>query len=299
MTSPEADALRSHLRSVKAQPPAASIEEFRARIEALAAPFATLPDGCRTQPGNVGGVAGEWVHAAGEDPARAVLYLHGGTYVGGSSASHRGLAARLAKAAAAPVFTADYRRAPEHPFPAAVEDAQAAFDALAAQLRPGHVVAAGDSAGSALATAVALHRKANRQAGPAGLVLLSPWSDLACTGASFTALEEQDPWMSGARLRRSAGLYLGGADATDRRASPLHADWTGLPPTLIHVGSDEVLLDDATRLAERARAAGVRVDLHVAQGMWHVWHLFAARLPEGRRAIADAGAWIRRLPGWG
>ena len=197
-----------------------------------------------------------------------------------------------------PVFTADYRRAPEAPFPAAVEDAVQAFAALADRLGAQRVAVGGDSAGSALACAIALARKAGGEAGPAALHLLSPWSDLAFTGPSFTALEAQDPWMSGARLRRSAGLYLAGADARDPRASPLYADWSGLPPALVQVGADEVLLDDATRLAERARAAGVRAELQVAPGMWHVWPLFAAALPEGQAALDAAAAWLRRLPGW-
>lgn len=298
MPSSEAVALRAQLQDLKASPPAASIAEFRQRIEALTAPYATLPPGCTTHRETMGGVPGEWTTPANARPGFVILYLHGGTYVGGSSASHRGLAARLAEACKARAFTLDFRRPPEEPFPAAVEDACRAFDGLAAQHGAHRVLVAGDSAGSALATAVALHSKSQRKPKPAGLVLLSPWSDLAFTGPSFTALAQQDPWMTGPRLRKSAELYLAHADPRDPRASPLYADVHGFPPTVVHVGADEILLDDATRLADHLRAAGVPCQLHVEPGMWHVWHLFAAGLPEGRSALAALGAWSARLPGW-
>jgi epsilon-lactone hydrolase len=293
----EADELRAFLRTVKAQPPAASVDEFRARVEALLAPY-PAPPGTRVEPVEAGGVPGELVRGPGPvRDDRVLLWLHGGTYVGGSSASHRGLAARLSAAARCAVLTLDYRRAPEHPFPAAVDDARAALDHLVGRHGAGHVAVGGDSAGSALAIAACLARPPEWQP-PAGLVLVSPWTDLAFTGPSFTAAEAADPWMSGPRLRRSAGMYLGTADPKDPRASPLHADLRGLPPMLVQVGGDEILLDDAARLADRARAAGVAVDLEVAPGMWHVWHLFAPRLPEGTAAIDAAGTWLRRRPGW-
>lgn len=296
--SREADELRAFLRTVKAQPPAASVDEFRARVEALLAPY-PAPAGTRVDTFHAGGVTGEFVRGPG--PARGdrvLLWLHGGTYVGGSSASHRGLAARLSSAARCTVLTLDYRRAPEHPFPAAVDDAVAAYGELLRDHAASEIAVGGDSAGSALATAVCLSARKTGTALPAGLVLVSPWTDLAFTGPSFSAAEAVDPWMSGPRLRRSAGMYLGAADPRDARASPLYADLRGLPPMLVQVGGDEILLDDATRLADRARAAGVTVDVDVAPGMWHVWHLFAPRLPEGQAAVERAGAWLRRLPGW-
>lgn len=298
MPSPEAVALRAKLQALKASPPAASIAEFRQRIEALTAPYATLPAGCTAQSEAVAGVPGEWTQPATARKGFAILYLHGGTYVGGSSASHRGLAARLAEACRARAFTIDFRRPPEAPFPAAVEDACRAYDGLSGRFGAGKVLVAGDSAGSALATAVALHCKSAGRPLPAGLVLLSPWSDLAFTGPSFTARAEQDPWMTGPRLRKSAELYLAGADPHDPRASPLYADLRDFPATVVHVGADEILLDDATRLAQALQAAGVPCTLQVEPGMWHVWHLFAAGLPEGRQAIAALGAWSARLPGW-
>ena len=291
----EADALRAFLRGVKAQPPAASIPEFRARIESLLAPYG-MPQGTRVEPWP----SGELVRGPGPVRGdRVLLWLHGGTYVGGSSATHRGLAARLSSAARCCVVTLDYRRAPEHPFPAAVEDTVAALRRLLDDGFSGSAIAVGgDSAGAALAVSACLAQREASAPQPAGLVLVSPWSDLAFTGPSFTAAEERDPWMSGPRLRRSASLYLAGADPTDPRASPLHADLRGLPPMLVQVGGDEILRDDATRLAQRAAQAGVPVDLEVAPGMWHVWHLFAPRLPEGQAAIDRAGAWLRALPAW-
>lgn len=291
-------AVRRWLQGVKAAPPAGSVAEFRARIEAVTANFAHMPSGTKRTVAAVGGLPGAWVDAPGARPDRVMLYLHGGTYVGGSSQTHAGLAARLSAACACRVFVLDYRRAPEHPFPAAVDDAVAAYDALRAAGWDGkQIVVAGDSAGSALAVDVAL--AATPAHAPAGLVLLSPWTDLAFTGPSFTALEAQDPWMNGPRLQRSAGMYLAGAAAKDPRASPLYAQLQDLPPTLVHVGADEVLLDDAVRFARRAKDAGVAVHLHVAPGLWHVWHLFASAMEEGQQAIADIGAWTRGLPAWG
>jgi epsilon-lactone hydrolase len=298
--SPEAAELRAFLRSVKAQPPAASIAEFRARIEALLAPYGP-PEGTRTERVVADGVPCEWVSGPGAvRHDRALVWFHGGTYVGGSCSSHRGLAARLSAAAGCRVLTVDYRRAPEHPFPAAVDDALTVVRWLLRQGYAGHEVAVGgDSAGSALAIAATLAQRESSQAQPAGLVLLSPWTDLAFTGPSFTDSEARDPWMSGPRLRRSAALYLGSADPKHPRASPLYADLHGLPPMLVQVGGDEILLDDATRLASRAAAAGLDVDLDVGGGMWHVWPLFAPPLPEGREAIDRTGRWLRGRPGWG
>jgi epsilon-lactone hydrolase len=298
--SPEAEQLRAFLRTVKAQPPAASIDEFRARIETLLAPYGP-PEGTRTEPLVADGVPCEWVAGPGAiRHDRVLVWFHGGTYVGGSCSSHRGLAARLSSAAGCRVLTVDYRRAPEHPFPAAVDDAVAVVRWLLRQGFSGHEVAVGgDSAGSALAVAVSLAQRDASQTQPAALVLLSPWTDLAFTGPSFLASESRDPWMSGPRLRRSAGLYLGSGDAKDPRASPLYADLHGLPPLLIQVGGDEVLLDDATRFAQRAATAGVAVDLEVGEGLWHVWPLFAPALPEGRVALQRIGSWMRSRPGWG
>jgi acetyl esterase/lipase len=230
------------------------------------------------------------------DPDRTILYLHGGAYTRGSIVSHRALVARLSAASGARALVIAYRLAPENPFPAAVEDATAAYRWLLEQhIQPDQLVVSGDSAGGGLSLALLL---ALRDAGhplPAGAALLSPWTDLAGTGESIRTLAGADPWLNAERLMLTAGLYLAGADACNPLASPLYGDLHGLPPLLIQVGTDEILLDDATRLAERARAAGVPVTLEVWERMWHVFQSFAAEIPEGRQAVEKIGAFVRQV----
>ena len=245
---------------------------------------------------DAGGVPAAWVEAPGADAGRVMLYLHGGGYVIGSIDTHRELAGRLSQAAAARVLILDYRLAPEHPYPAAVEDAAAAYRWLLADggAVPARTVIAGDSAGGGLTVAAML---ALRDAGdplPAAGVCLSPWVDMEGIGASMTAKVDVDPMVRREGLVRMAGLYLNGADPRTPLAAPLYADLSGLPPLLIHVGTAETLLDDATRLSERARAAGVDVTLESWDDMIHVWHLFAPLLPEGQQAVERVGDYVRQ-----
>jgi acetyl esterase/lipase len=224
-----------------------------------------------------------------------MLYLHGGGYVVGSIATHLGLAGRLSRAAAARVLLLNYRLAPEHPFPAAVEDATAAYRwLLGTGVKPGRIAIAGDSAGGGLtvATLVAL-----RDAGeplPAAGVCQSPWIDLEGAGESVTTKAHVDPLVHKDMLLKMASWYLAGANPRTPLAAPLYADLQGLPPLLVQVGTAEILLDDATRLADRARAAGVAVTLEPWEGMIHVWQLFASILPEGQQAIDRIGAFVRQ-----
>jgi len=223
-----------------------------------------------------------------------VLYLHGGGYVIGSPRSHRHLAAAIASAGQATGLLLDYRLAPEHPFPAAVEDATAAYRWLLEQgIAPGHVVIGGDSAGGGLtvATLVAL-----RDAGvprPAAGVCISPWTDLTFGGASYRTRAQSDPIVSRPGIDGMAQAYLGATPPRTPLASPLFADLRGLPPLLIQVGSDEVLLDDATELADRAKAAGVDTTLEVWDRMIHVWHWFLPMLDEAQAAIDGIGRFVR------
>ncbi len=274
-----------------------TVEEMRAGIEMLAGVFPLAPD-VRTEPVSIGAVPAEWVVASGAADDRIVLYLHGGGYVMGSINTHRELASRLSRAAAARVLLIDYRLAPEHPHPAAVEDAVSAYRWLLARgVTPSHLAIAGDSAGGGLtvATLVAL-----RDAGvplPAAAVCLSPWVDLEGLGESMSTRAAVDPMVQREPLQRLAALYLDGQDPRTPLAAPLHADLRGLPPLLIQVGDAETLLDDATRLAERARAAGVDVTLEPWPEMIHVWQLFANMLPEGQQAIDNIGAFLRQRLG--
>lgn len=274
-----------------------SLEERRARLDGLGA-ISPLPPGWASETQDLAVPTDRWSGSeAGE--GRAVLYLHGGAYVGGSPLSHRGLAAHLGRAAKAAVYLPDYRVAPEHPFPAAVEDCRDAYLALLDKgVAPERCVIAGESAGGGLtlATAVAL-----RDAGaplPAALAVISPWVNLAQEGESYEACADLDPVLTKARLDAGAAAYLAGQDPKTPLASPLFADLSGLPPLLIQVGSDEILLSDAEALRERARAAGVHATLELWPNMIHVWHTLYFLLEEGAEAIAELGGWIaRRLDG--
>jgi acetyl esterase/lipase len=234
----------------------------------------------------VGGVPGEWVTAPAK-PADAptLLYLHGGGYFACSPRTHRPITGWFANQGFS-VFAADYRLAPEHPFPAAVEDAAAAYLALrAAGVAANRIVLAGDSAGGGLAVALLLHLRANGHALPAAAALFSPWTDLAITGASVQENIDNDAMFWAPTMPTGAQFYLGDTDPSTPLASPLYGDLHGLPPLLIHVGERELLRDDSTRLAARAQEAGVRVELQVWQVVPHVWQLAHNLVPEGRKSL--------------
>ena len=252
------------------------------------------PEGVTCTPVEAGGVSAEWSVAAGADETKVVLYVHGGGYVMGSAGSHRDVTGRLSKAAGARVLSLNYRLAPEHPFPAPVDDAVAAYRWLLAQgISPGNIAVAGDSAGGGLAIATLLALRDAGEPLPAAGVGISPWVDMEGTGESMTTRAAVDPVVQKEGLLGMAQLYLGDADPKNPLAAPLHADLAGLPPLLLQVGDAETLLDDSTRLAEKARAAGVDVTLKVWDEMPHVWHLFAPILPEGRQAIDEIGSFFQ------
>jgi monoterpene epsilon-lactone hydrolase len=242
------------------------------------------------------GIPCEWVIPAGAGTERVVLYLHGGAYNAGSARSHRALAANIAYASRGRALTVDYRLAPEHPYPAALEDARAAYQWLIDKnIPPKRITVAGDSAGGGLTIAMLVALRERGLPMPASAVVLSPWTDLTASGESWQTNAEADYVINGSKLRVAAGLYLGGTDARAPLASPLYADLRGLPRMLIQVGSDEVLLSDSTHLAEHARRAGVDVTLEVWDGMQHVWHFTANILPEAREAIERVGEFVRGL----
>jgi acetyl esterase/lipase len=241
------------------------------------------------------GIYGEWVRVANSDEASVILFLHGGGFNAGSCKTHRALATHVAQAAGARALLVDYRLAPEHPCPAAIEDAVQAYRWLLQQgIMPGQIAVVGDSAGGGLALAVLIALRDRGVAGPSAATLLSPWLDLALRGESIHTRAQLDPLTSYDDLRRAALLYLGDLEPDDPRASPLYADLHQLPPLLIHAGDHEVLRSDATRLAEKAAAAGVPVQIEIWDDMWHVWHAWADDLPEARAAIAQVGQFIRR-----
>ena len=268
---------------------AKDINEMRAvMIEAQA------PEGVTCTPVEVAGVSAEWHVATGAAEDKVIVYVHGGGYVMGSAGSHRDMTGRLSKAAGARVLSLNYRMAPEHPFPAAVDDTVAAYKGLLDQgIKPGNIAIAGDSAGGGLALASLLAIRDKGLPTPGAGVGISPWVDMEGLGESMTTRAAVDPVVQKEGLLGMAKMYLGDADPKNPLAAPLHGNLAGLPPLLIHVGDHETLLDDSNRIAERARKAGVDVTLKVWDEMPHVWHLFAPILPEARQAIDEIGAFFQ------
>lgn len=242
----------------------------------------------------VGGVPGEWQQAQLGSADNVILYLHGGAYVIGSPASHRDMVGAIADAAQARAFIVDYRLAPETIFPGAVEDAVAAYKGLLANgENPEKIIIAGDSAGGGLTMATLVSLRDEGVELPAAAVCLSPWADLTFTGDSMIVKNKADAMLGRDSLSWFGGLYLAGQDASHPLASPIFADLSGLPPLLIHVGGEEVLLDDAIRLNKAAKKAGVDVSLEVWNGQMHVWHLMSAIVPEGKHAIEVVGTFVK------
>jgi acetyl esterase/lipase len=291
--SPEARAVISELR---AEPPKPDRDPPRDRADWIARALADPPPpDTRIDPETWAGIACERVSAPSAGAGGLILLLHGGGYVAGCPVTHRKLAARLSQAAALPVLVPDYRLAPENPAPAAVEDACAVTEALYRDgLAPGRLAVAGDSAGGGLALALFLSLKARGLPQPACGALMSPWTDILARGASYTGNAAADPSMVVTRLRDAGRLYTGPGDPLDPLISPIEADLAGLPPLLIQVGGAEVMLDDSTVFADRARAAGVAADCEVWDGLWHVFQNHAPRVPEAGRALDALGAFIAR-----
>ncbi len=247
---------------------------------------------------NAGGVAAEWVTAEGASDSRVVLYFHGGGYIFGSPRTHRAMLAEMSQSSGARVLALDYRLAPEHLFPAPVEDAVAAYRWLINEgYDPERIAVGGDSAGGGLTVAFMVQARYLGLPLPSAAVCISPWVDMEGLGDSMETRASADPIVMKEGLLLSAKTYLGGCDPRAPLAAPLYADLRGLPPILIQVGDAEVLLDDSTRLAGLAREAGVEVQVDVWDDMIHVWHLFAPILPEGRQAIAQAGDFIKKHTG--
>jgi monoterpene epsilon-lactone hydrolase len=248
------------------------------------------------EPVSAGGVDGEWISPTDAPEDKAILYFHGGGFRIGSVTSHRDLIAQIALASGCRVLAINYRLAPEHRFPAALDDALVAYGWMLGQgLQPGNVALAGDSAGGNLALAAMLALRERRLPLPISAVLMSPWTDLAATGTSYVSRAEADPIHQRPMILALARNYLGGqSDPCDPLVSPLYADLAGLPPLLIQVGDRETVLDDSVMFADKARAAGVDTNLEVWDGMIHVFQMFGAELPETHRAIASIAGFLNR-----
>lgn len=275
--------------------PRAPVSALRANVADLARRMPGAPPDVIITPADVGGVKGEWVAAPSADPRRVILYLHGGGYVSGTAASIRDLTWRLSEAARCRVLALDYRLAPEHPFPAAIEDVAAAYRALLQEgFAPASIAFAGDSAGGGLVYGSLVKLRDDGAPMPAAACSFSACTDLALTGDTLRTNHEADPMVLAEGLQPVAEWYLGPLPATTPYASPIYADLRGLPPALLQVGSTEVLLDDSRRMAERLEAAGVRADLRIWPDMPHVWQGCGSFLPEARAALAEAGQFLDR-----
>jgi acetyl esterase/lipase len=293
MPSPQLQTVISFLRQRPVESPDIPIEQARVAFDAVANMFVLAADVTR-ETVDVDGTPGEWISTAGAGGDAVMLYLHGGGYVIGSINSHREMVSRIARASGARALAIDYRLAPEHPFPAAVDDATKAYRWLLKQgVGPEKIIVAGDSAGGGLTLATLL---ALRDAGdplPAAAVCISPWTDLEITGESMVTKADVDPMIRPQDAKGGAERYHGKADPGHPLISPINADLSGLPPLLVQVGTSEVLLSDSTRLAEQARAAGVDVTLEEWEEMIHVWHFFAFILPEAQQAIERIGEFVK------
>ncbi len=272
-----------------------TLEKSRRRFLAMEALIPHPPRGTETITINAGGVSADSVITPASRANRHVLYLHGGAYRLGAPSTYRHFTWRIASAAQARVLVIDYRLAPEHPFPAALEDAISYYRWLLAEgADPRQIAVIGDSAGGGLALALLLKLRDSGLPLPAAAVALSPWTDLALTGASFTLNAKLDAMVHAGDVPKFAADYLAGCDPRHPYASPLYGDPTGLPPTLIQVGSEEILRDDAVRMVERMQRAHCQAELQIWPRMPHVWHLMAPILPEAREAIAEISKFLQR-----
>lgn len=271
---------------------AEDITAARARFEGIAL-FMPTPDDVKREPASADGVPGEWISAPNATGATTLYYLHGGGYTIGSVNTHREMVSRISRASGARAFSLDYRLAPENKFPAAIDDAVTGYRWLLKQgVSPESIIISGDSAGGGLTLATLLTLRDAGDRLPAAAVLLSPWTDLEGTGESMKTRADLDPMIKADLVEVGASQYYGDASVRDPRVSPIYADLSGLPPMLVHVGDWEVLLDDSTRLAARAKADGVDVTLKVWPEMIHVFQFFGLA-PEARQAVDEIATYIR------
>jgi acetyl esterase/lipase len=292
MVQSEIQAVRALLT---AKPRPVGWSERRQRLDEVGSVWPVAQD-VRTTAVDLGGVPGEWSIVPASNTHRVLLFFHGGGYCSGSVLSHRRMVTEAGRAAGVGTLAVGYRLAPEHPFPAALNDARTAWRFLREQgIAAAHIAIGGDSVGGGLTVALINTLRDDKEALPGCAWLVSPWTDLTMSGSTLTTKDTTDPIIHKAYLQELADAYLGGAiDGKDPRVLPLYADVSGFPSTLIQVGSAETLLADATRFAAVLGAANVPVTLEIWPHMIHAWHLWNAHLEPGQRALANAGAFIRR-----
>ena len=295
MASPEALAIKEQLRLLgETVGGTESVEEQRAQFEMAVAMMTVAPEGVAWTKVDAGGVPAIWADAEEGSSDHVVMYVHGGGYVIGSATGYRNFTGQLASAVGCRVLSVDYRLAPEHPHPAAVEDSTSAYRWLLDQgFGADRLAISGDSAGGGLTVSTLLKLRDDATPLPVAGVPISPWVDMEGIGESMTTRAEVDMLVDEVGLKGMAEMFLAGQDARDPLAAPLYGDFSGLPPLLIQVGDEETLLDDSTRLAEAAESAGVEVRLDVFPEMQHVFQLFTGNMPEADEAVAQIGAWLR------
>ncbi|MCX7305539.1 MAG: alpha/beta hydrolase [Hyphomicrobiales bacterium] len=283
------DGVRALLKSL---PRPTNWAERRERIDTVASAYGVADD-IRFEPFRLGRCDAEWSLAPGSDASRVLLYFHGGGYCSGSIHSHRGMVSEAGRAAATRTLALAYRLAPENPFPAALEDAAAAYEFLLAEgFAADRIAIGGDSAGGGLTLAMLVRLREQGRPLPGCAWLVSPWVDLEMTGASIDSKDADDPLIHRGYLEDLAAAYRGLESAGHPEISPVHADLRDLPPMLVQVGSAETLLDDAVAIVERLGEADRRVTLEIWPRMIHAWHLWSPHLAEGREALASAGRFI-------
>lgn len=270
-----------------------SIAQVRLGFEKLMANFPGQPD-VHFQTFSIGKLSAAWVHAPGCTRDKVILFFHGGGYVAGSLHSHQDLIGRLAKATGFDVLAVDYRLAPEHPFPAALEDALISYEYLCKQISPKNIFVAGTSAGGGLTLSLLLKLIDRKEELPRGAICLSPWVDLSLTGKTLKTNEGKDI-LHAENLQQAASIYLAGHNPKDPLASPLYGKLEGLPPLLIQVGSRELFLDEIERFSIKAKESKVKVDLQVFDEMIHTWQLFSSQVPEGEQALEKIGDFVLNM----
>jgi len=282
-------ALRRNLKN-----PPSSIEDYRGRFALMASTFPMI-EGVERSETDLGGVPGTYFDAQHASKDKVLLYLHGGGYIIGSVDTYSTFMARLARATQRRVLGVEYRLAPEHPFPAGLEDCFQSYKWLLENgIAPTNISVGGDSAGGGMCIALLLRIRNAGLPLPACAFCISPWVDMLATGDSMDEKADVDPMIQKMGVLACAHIYLRGSDINEPLASPIYADLRGLPPLLIQVGTEETLFDDAKRLAEKAEECGIEVELEIWEEMIHVWHLFAHVLDEAKDAIQKIGDFVRK-----
>ncbi|WLR51922.1 alpha/beta hydrolase [Bacillus tianshenii] len=295
MGSPESQSLRKMIKEQEEASASKTLAEKRQGMDEMAQQFFSIGNDVRIETTSISGVPCEWVIPAEHNDNQTIIYFHGGGYSRGSIASHRHLAADLARTSKSKALVVGYRLAPEHPYPAPVEDALSVYkELLATGMKPEHLTFAGDSAGGNLVLVTMLALKDDQLPLPKAAVLMSPWTDLKKSGESYQTRAQADPWLTDESVEGFAHDYAGAHDRGHYLLSPLYGDLTGLPPMLIHVGKDEILLDDSLQFVEKAKQAGVEAEVKVWEDMFHIFTFFGQVMPEGHQSAKELGEFLKK-----